>query len=93
MKMNKLAKRYHRFWISDEETGKRERFMLFWHLPVTFSRLWVDHNELMTYHDKLPEKHFFFVQEFDEECERGHTYRQIMGLEALDCDCKPDEII
>ena len=88
MKMNNLAKRYHKFWITTEEKKKRKRFQLF---RETIPRIWINYNELLEYVDTFPKGHKFFIQEFDEECEKGHTYRQIMGLEALDCDCEAGE--
>ena len=84
MKMNDLAKRYHKFWITTEEKKKRNRFQLF---RETIPRIWVSYDELVEYIKSFPQGHKVFVQEFDENCEKGHTYRQIMGLEALDCDC------
>jgi len=83
-KMNNLAKRYHKCWITTEEKKKRKRFQLF---RETIPRIWVSHDELVEYVKSFPQGHKVFVQEFDENCEKGHTYRQIMGLEALDCEC------
>ena len=82
-----MAERYHKFWITTEEKKKRKRFQLF---RDRIPRIWVDHNELKEYVKTFPIGHQVLVQEFEEECERGHTYRQIMGLEALDCECCND---
>ena len=84
-----IEKRYHKCWITTEEKKKRKWFQLF---RETIPRIWVDYNELLKYADKFPKGHKFFIQEFDEECEKGHTYRQIMTLEPLDCDCKTGEV-
>jgi len=77
-----MANRYHKYWVSDE--------MIFrwFHLPKTITKIWVSMEELKEYLKKTRKK--LIVQEFEEECERGHTYRQIMGLEALDCECCND---
>jgi len=80
-----MEKRYHKSWITTEEKKKRKWFQLF---RERIPRVWVDYNELLKYADKFPKGHKFFIQEFDEGCEKGHTYRQIMTLEPLDCDCK-----
>lgn len=85
--MNNLAGRYHKFWITTEGKKKRKRFQIF---CERIPRIWVDFEELKKYIQSFPRGHKVFVQEFDEECEKGHTYRQIMGLECLDCDCEPD---
>ena len=90
MKMNKLEKRYHKSWITTEEKKKRKWFQLF---RESIPRIWVDHDKLVEYVKSFPKGHKVFVQEFDEECKKGHTYRQIMGLECLDCDCEADVII
>jgi len=87
MKMNDLAKRYHKFWITSEDKGERKGFF---RLRERIPRIWVSHDELVEYTKTFPRGHMVFVQEFDEDCEKGHTYRQIMGFEALDCDCEPD---
>jgi len=85
MKMNSLTERYHKFWITTEDKKKRKRFQLF---RETIPRVWVDNDKLVEYVKTFPRGHKVLVQEFDEDCEKGHTYRQIMGLEALDCNCK-----
>jgi len=77
-----MANRYHKFWVSDELV-----FRLF-HFPKTITKVWVSMEELKEYLKKTRKK--LIVQEFEEECERGHTYRQIMGFEALDCECCND---
>jgi len=85
-----METRYHKCWITTEEKKKRKRFQLF---CDRIPRIWVDHDKLVEYVKTFPNGHKVFVQEFDEECEKGHTYRQIMGLECLDCDCEADVII
>jgi len=79
-----MAKRYHKWWVTSEKKKKRKWFQLF---SDRMPRIWVNHNELVEYVKTFPKGHKVLVQEFDEECERGHTYRQIMTLEALDCEC------
>ena len=80
-----MPERYHRCWITTEEKKKCKPFQLF---RETIPRVWVDRNKLQEYVETFPEGHKVLVQEFDEDCEKGHTYRQIMGLEVLDCDCE-----
>ncbi|HEU04705.1 MAG TPA: hypothetical protein ENH95_06300 [Nitrosopumilus sp.] len=82
--MNDLAKRFHKFWITSEDKGEHKGFF---RLRERIPRIWVSYDELVEYIKSFPQGHKVFVQEFDENCEKGHTYRQIMGLEALDCDC------
>jgi len=84
-----MTKRYHRFWITTEGMKKRKRFQLF---RETIPRIWVDYEKLLQYRKTFPKGHKVFVQEFNENCEKGHTYRQIMGLEVLDCGCKDEGI-
>ena len=79
-----MAKRYHKFWITSEEKKKRKWFQLF---PDTIPRIWVNEYELKEYVKTFPKGYQVLVQEFEENCEKGHTYRQIMTLEALDCEC------
>lgn len=71
MKMNKLEKRYHNFWLTTEDKKERKRFQLF---RETIPRIWVDHEELLKYVESFPKWHKVFVQEFYENCEKGHTY-------------------
>jgi len=80
-----MTKRYKKFWITYEDKGKRKGFF---RLRERIPRIWVDQDELKEYTKKFPKG--VIVQEFNEDCEKGHTYRQLMGLEALDCDCEPD---
>ena len=79
-----MEKRYHKSWITYEEKKKRKRFQLF---CDRIPRIWIDHDKLIEYVKTFPKGHKVLVQEFDEECDKGHTYRQIMGFEALDCEC------
>ena len=81
-----MAKRYHKFWITDEKESRRRLF----HFRKRLMRVWVNLDELKEYVKTFPRGHMVFVQEFEEECEQGHTYRQILGLEGLDCDCCND---
>ena len=80
-----MPERYHHCWITTEEKKERKRFQLF---RETIPRIWVNYNELLEYVETFSKGHKVFVQEFNENCEKGHTYRQIMGLEVLDCNCE-----
>jgi len=82
-----MAKRYHKWCITEEKEGKRKLF----HFRKRRLRIWVEPNDLQEYIKSIG--HYVFIQWFDEDCEQGHTYRQILGLEDLDCDCEDKRIV
>ena len=84
-----MEKRYHEFWITEEKEEKRKLF----HFRKRKLRIWVNEYDFQEYVKLFPRGHKVFVQEFPEECEQGHTYRQILGLEDLNCDCEANRVI
>ena len=73
-----MTKRYSEYWINQMEKPKTYFFI---------------EEEIKKYVRMFPQGTKVMMEQVVLGCEKGHTYRQIMGLDCLDCECEPDEII
>ena len=68
-----MSKRYKEYWISQMEKPKY---------------CFVSEDEIKEYVKLFPKGTKVLMEKYDLSCE-GHTFRQIMGYDPLDCDCEP----
>ena len=73
-----MAKRYSEYWINYMEKPKTYFF---------------SEEEIEKYVRMFPQGTKVMMEQVVFGCEKGHTFRQIMGFKALDCDCEADVII
>ena len=67
-----MAKRYTEYWINHMEKPKT---------------IFFNEDEIKEYVRMFPQGTKVLMEQVVVGCEKGHTFRQIMGLEALDCEC------
>jgi len=67
-----MAKRYSEYWINYMEKPKTYFF---------------SEEEIKKYVRMFPQGTKILMEQVVLGCEKGHTFRQIMKLEALDCEC------
>lgn len=67
-----MAKRYSEYWINYMEK------------PNTY---FFSEAEIKKYVRMFSQGTKVLMEQVVLGCEKGHTFRQIMGLDALDCEC------
>ncbi len=75
--MNNLSKRYKEYWINEMEKPK----------TIFFSE-----KEIEKYVKQFPQGTKILMKQVVFACEKGHTFRQIMRLDSLDCDCEQEDV-
>jgi len=69
-----MSKRYKEYWINEMEKPKTYFF---------------SEEEIEKYVRLFPQGTKIVMQKVELPCE-GHTFRQIMGYDPLDCSCESD---
>jgi len=72
--MINFAERYTEYWINES---------------CKCHNVFLNEKEIEEYVRKYPQGTMILTSLVELDC-KGHTYRQIMGFEALDCECCND---
>jgi len=65
-------------------------------MPERYFEYWIDKGGIIYLSEKeiedklrklLPKRPKIYCEKTELACEKGHTYRQIMGLDPLHCEC------
>ena len=71
-----MSKRYKEYWISQMEKPEY---------------CFVSEEEIKEHFKLFPKGTKVLIEKYELTCcDKGHTFRQIMGYDPLDCDCEPD---